>query len=75
MALANDREALEVAIKSVGLIPTEELKIIRINNTMQLAQVDVSTAYNDALTYRKDLEIIMEEQMIEFDQVKNLKPF
>jgi hypothetical protein len=75
MALANDREALEVAIKSVGLIPTEELKINRINNTMQLAQVDVSSAYKDELAYRNDLEIIMEEQMIEFDQEENLKPF
>jgi hypothetical protein len=42
---------------------------------MQLAQVDVSSAYKDELAYRKDLEIIMEEQMIEFDQEENLKPF
>ncbi|MCP4627936.1 MAG: hypothetical protein GY850_31125 [bacterium] len=49
-------------------------KMIRINNTMQLAQVDVSTAYQDKLAYRNDLEIIMEEQMIEFNQEDNLKP-
>jgi hypothetical protein len=75
MSLANDREALAVAIESVGLIPREELKLIRIKNTMHLAQVDVSTAYKDELAYRNDLEIIMEEQMLEFDQEENLKPF
>jgi hypothetical protein len=75
LALENDREALAVAIESVGLIPREELKLIRIKNTMRLGEVDISTAYKEALVHRNDLEIIMEEQMIEFDQEENLKPF
>jgi len=74
MALDNDREALKVAIGSVGLIPTDKLKVIRIKNTMELAEIEISTAYKDDLGLRKDLEVIADEKSIEFNPEDNFEP-
>ncbi len=42
LTLKNDWEAVEIAIKSVGLIPRDQLKIMRIKNTVLLDEVDIS---------------------------------
>jgi hypothetical protein len=73
MALKNDREAIEVAIKSVGLILREELRIIRIKNTMRLMEVEVSVAYQSELIRRKDLEMFSEPRPMVFDKDGNLQ--
>jgi hypothetical protein len=75
LALRNDREAIDAAIQSVGLILRNKLKIIRIKNTMMLMEVDVSAAYKTELTRRDDLEIITGIGSLEFDGEGNLKPF
>jgi hypothetical protein len=75
MALKNDREAIDVAIQSVGLIRRDKLKIIRIKNTMALMEVDVSTSYQTELAQRDDLEIITDAGSLQFDGEGNLTPF
>jgi len=75
LVLRNDREAIDVAIQSVGLILWDKLKIIRIKNTMMLMEVDVSAAYQTELARRDDLEIITDDWSLEFDGEGNLKPF
>ena len=75
LTLANDREALQTAIDSVGLIQKEMLKIIRIKNTLKLSVVDVSTAYQQEISKRSDLEIISGPQPFRFDKNDNLEPF
>jgi len=75
LALKNDREAIDVAIQSVGLIRRGKLKIIRIKNTMTLMEVDVSTSYQTELAQRDDLEIITDAGSLQFDGEGNLTPF
>jgi hypothetical protein len=75
LTLKNDREAIEIAIKCVGLIPTEKLKILRIKNTSILSEVDVSAAYEEELSNRKDLEIAIPNRAMVFDQEGNLETF
>jgi hypothetical protein len=75
LTLENDREALEVAIKSVGLIPRERLKIMRIKNTAFLNEVDVSEAYAKELSARGDLKISLNKRPIAFDQKGNFESF
>ena len=75
LTLKNDREALEIAIKSVGLIPRERLKIMRIKNTAFLSEVDVSEAYKKALSVRGDLEISLNQRPMTFDQKGNFESF
>jgi hypothetical protein len=75
LALGNDRLAIEAAARSIGNIPPEKLKIVRIKNTMRLADVFVSEAYRGMLRRRKDLQVVAEEGPLRFDPEGNLRPF
>jgi hypothetical protein len=71
----NDREALELAAGSIGLVAPEDLRIMRILSTKHLEEVDVSEAYRAQLRKRSDLEIIAEGKTLAFDPHSNLEPF
>ncbi len=75
LTMKNDRDAVEIAIKCVGLIPNNKLKIMRIKNTALLSEVVVSEAYEEELAKRSDLEVVMEKKAMEFDTDGNLLPF
>ncbi len=75
LTMQNDREAVEIAIKCVGLIPRDKLKIMRIKNTSVLSEVEVSEAYEEELASRADLELVIEKRAMAFDSEANLQPF
>jgi hypothetical protein len=75
LTLKNDREVLEIAIKSVGLIPRDRLKIMRIKNTAFLSEVDVSEAYEKEVSERGDLEISFNKRPMAFDEKGNFDTF
>jgi hypothetical protein len=75
LTMKNDLEAVEIAIKCVGLIPKNQLKVMRIKNTAQLSEVDVSEAYQEGLVKRSDLEVVMGKRAMGFDTDGNLLPF
>ena len=75
LTMENDRDAIRVAIESVGLIPAKELKIIRIKNTLQLSELDVSTAYIEKLSGRSNLEIVSRPETMKFNDAGNLLEF
>jgi hypothetical protein len=75
LTLESDREALDVAIRCVGLIPTDRLKIMRIKNTSLLSEVDISEGYEPQLAARPQLKIIRAKRELEFDDTGNLVPF
>jgi hypothetical protein len=75
LTMKNDRDAVEIAIKCVGLIPKNKLKIMRIKNTALLSEIDVSEAYQEELEKRSDLEVVIEKRAMEFDSDGNLPPF
>ena len=75
LTMKNDREAVEIAIKCVGLIPRDKLKVMRIKNTALLSEVDVSEAYEEELAERRDLEVVIGKSIMGFDADGNLLPF
>jgi hypothetical protein len=75
LTVKNDYEAIEIAIKCVGLIPREKLKIMRIKNTALLSEVEISEAYEDEISKREDLEVLSPKREMEFDAAGNLRPF
>jgi hypothetical protein len=75
LTLPCDREVIEAAIQSVGMIPSEQLKIMRIKNTMQLGEVELSEAYRAQVRVREDLSVISDSQTMQFDTEGNLPPF
>lgn len=68
MHFKTDRKGIEVGLGSMGLIPPEKSKIVRIKNTNRLETVAVSEAFADELQQRSDLEILGEPQPMEFDE-------
>jgi hypothetical protein len=72
MYVENDREAMEIALGSIGLTPPEESKVIRIRNTLQLESLEISEAYAEALNPRTDLEILTGPSSMAFDHNDNL---
>jgi hypothetical protein len=74
MHFETDRQAMEVGLGSIGLIPPEETKIVRIKNTLHLDEVEVSTAYQPEFKNRPDLEVLAGPLPMEFDKLGNLLP-
>ncbi len=75
LTLKNDREAIRTAIKCVGLVPLEQLKIMRIKNTSLISDVDISQGYENELLQRSDLIRVEEKKPMVFDPSGNLDPF
>lgn len=71
----SDKEAIEVALNTIGLTPPEEAKVARVESTLTLATLDISEAFIEDVKLRSDLEIIGEVKSFEFDASGNLAPF
>jgi hypothetical protein len=72
MHFGNDRDAIEVALGCVGLVPTAKSKIVRIKNTLRLDILEVSEAYAETLQQRPDLEIMVGPYPMAFNGENNL---
>lgn len=59
LIMENDRDALTVCMMTVGLTSYADQKIMRVKNTLELEDVDISQAYTPELAERSDLEIII----------------
>jgi Lactate racemase N-terminal domain len=75
VSLPNDREALSTAIKCVGLIPVDKLKIVRIRNTARLEEVEMSAAYLPELENRDHIQILGGPRPLEFNADGYLNAF
>ena len=70
-----DKEAIEIALNTIGLTPPEEAKVARVDSTLKLATLDISEAFIEDAKLRSDLEIVGEVNSFEFDESGNLAPF
>lgn len=70
-----DREAIEVALETIGLTPPEGGRVVRIENTLKLTEVDISEPLLEEAELRSDLEVIGELKPFEFGADGNLLPF
>jgi len=74
MHFETDQEAIKVALGSVGLIPAEKSRIVRIKNTLLVDEVEVSEAYGEEMKKRPDLEVLGGPKPMSFDRQGNLLP-
>jgi hypothetical protein len=58
MHFPTDREIIEIALESVGLVEAEKTRILWIKNTLDLGEVEASVAYLEAAGQREDLEML-----------------
>lgn len=75
MQFETDQEAIQVAIGSTGLTPPEKIRMVRIKNTLQIDEVEVSEVYLNELIGRSDLEILEGPNPMGFDARGNLTAF
>lgn len=74
LTMPNDREAVRFAVRSLGLEPAQERRIIRIKNTRLLSEIEVSQAFEGDLANRPELQILG-RGLMEFDSSGRLLPF
>jgi hypothetical protein len=75
MAFETDREAIEVALGMIGLTPPEQAAVVRIKNTLLLAEMDVSEALLSVVKAHDRLTIASGPAPLSFDGQGNLPPF
>jgi hypothetical protein len=70
-----DRELLDAALTTIGLIQPPDAKILWIKNTLQLAEVECSAAYLKESQERADLDILTPLRALPLDADGNLPKF
>ena len=70
-----DKEAIEVALDTIGLTKPEDARVIRIESTLRLTDLDISEALLEDVQLHSNLEIVGKTLPIEFDTTDNLMPF
>ncbi len=67
LIMPNDKEALALAMRCIGFVQTDQIKIIRIKNTLCLSEVDLSEAYTTLINDSSNLEILLQPRDMLFD--------
>ena len=68
----SDLDALKIASKTSMVQDVDKLKMVRIKNTLDLFEFEVSTAYLEEFKDRDDIEILSEPYEISFNEEGNL---
>jgi Lactate racemase N-terminal domain len=74
IAFKTDREAIATALTTVGPIEPWEARVIRIKNTLEMEEVQVSEALLDDLKGQQDITLIGGLEAMTFDDHGNLSP-
>ena len=74
IALGTDREAVTTALTTVGPVEPWEARVIRIKNTLEMEELQVSEALLDELKGRGDLTVMGAPEEMWFDADGNLPP-
>ncbi|MEE3716814.1 lactate racemase domain-containing protein [Tumidithrix elongata RA019] len=75
MFFKTDKEVLDAAFKSFGLIEPRNAKILWIKNTLQISEVEASISYRDRARTRPDITLLSEPRFLEFLPDGNLPDF
>lgn len=67
-----DREILDVALPTIGLVDPPHAKLMWIHNTLDVVEVECSAAYLPELAGRRDLEVIVPPRPMPLDAAGNL---
>ncbi len=69
-----EREIMESALSTVGLVSPENAGVMWIQNTLQVAEVECSARYLEEAKQRQDLEVLTGLRDLEWDAAGNLGP-
>jgi hypothetical protein len=69
-----DRAMLEAALPTIGMVQPQNARLLWIHNTLELREVECSTAFLDEARQRSDLKILTEPRPMPLDAAGNLPP-
>jgi hypothetical protein len=75
ITMDTDREAVDAALGTIGLVQPEEARIVRIKNTLLLEELDVSEALLEEVKQRDNVEILWGPKPLDFDTAGALPIF
>lgn len=75
ITLDTDREAVDAALGTIGLVKPEEARIVRIKNTLLLEELEVSAALRAEVEPRQDVEILWGPKELAFGTDGTLPSF
>jgi hypothetical protein len=67
-----DREVIDAALQTIGTVAPQDARIVRIRDTLNLEEMDVSAALRPEIEKNKALRIIRAERPLRFDPGGNL---
>ena len=70
--LPNDKEAVKAAIKTCNILDFTKVKMVRIKNTLEIAEIEVSEALLDHIAKHPQMEQSSELYELLFDETGNL---
>lgn len=73
MIMNSDWDAIALALKTCYRIQPEKAKIVRIKNTLELEEIQVSVPCLAALSISKDIDVVSPAYSLQFDPEGNLK--
>jgi hypothetical protein len=73
--LDSAQEAIAIALSCLGLDRVEDARVVRIKNTLQIAEVDVSECLLPEVAKRDDLSQVGDAAPLAFDAAGFLQPF
>ena len=71
----SDREILENALQTIGLVEPAHAKVVRIRDTLDVEEVLVSDVYEPEVAKRDDLSVVEPAKDIAFDDAGDLTEF
>jgi hypothetical protein len=75
MTFDTDREAIQVALGMIGLTPPEKARVVRIKNTLNLVEMDVSEVLLPEVEANERLSVVTQAAPFAFDAQGNLPSF
>ncbi|WP_175638545.1 nickel pincer cofactor-dependent isomerase, group 22 [Metabacillus schmidteae] len=70
--LANDEDAIKAAIKTCNILDFTKVKMVRIKNTLDIAEIEVSEALIDHVAQHPDMEQLSDLFELTFNEEGNL---
>jgi hypothetical protein len=70
--LPNDREAIQAGVKTSNILDFTKVKMVRIKNTLELSEIEVSEALVEYVKQHPNMELISELNDLPFDEKGNL---
>ncbi|WP_336771154.1 lactate racemase domain-containing protein [Paenibacillus sp. MMO-58] len=70
--LPNDRETIQASIKTCNILHFDQVKMVRIKNTLEIGEIEVSEALLEYVMHHPRMEVVKDLYELDFDNDGNL---